>query len=203
MQAETLDEPWKVHFALSLLDEERSDSRRARVWDALTILARAAPQCDLTALASLAWSILDSFANEDASNSELSSVQDFLDDVRIFAFNENAAGAEVALEAQSKSRFKVFTAFRAMCLYHDFEAAAKRAMELSSDVDFVLRESSMDGISVIYSRTDCDPATLGHWRGALSQTLINSSTDPHWYVRKANQLALFFRDQFDKEHPVG
>ncbi len=202
MHDESLDDAWKVHLGLSLLGEEKDGSRRARVWDALTVLARVAPQCDLTVAASHAWSFIDSFTSDDAANAELCSVQDFLSDVRIFAHNENADTSKVALQAKSKSRFTVFTAFRAMCVHHDLASAGKRALELSNETDFVLRESGLDGISVIYTRPDCDPGTLGALRGAFSQTLIDHNTDGHWYVRKANQFALFFRDQFDKEYPL-
>lgn len=199
MRAESLSGQWKVQLALGLLDYEQARSQRARVWDCLAICARVAPQAGFQDAARLAWSVIELSASDDASDAQLCSVQDFLSDLRSFAYDDTADSAHVRSLSFSASRFEVFTASRAMCSYHDIGPAGRRAVALCAEEDFVLRESGINGISIIYSRPDCDPATLGLLRTEFIQTLDEHRSDPHWYVRKANEIAVFFQEQFDQE----
>ncbi|RCS48272.1 hypothetical protein DTL42_13810 [Bremerella cremea] len=201
MHAESLSGPWRVQLALDLLEHEQARSHRARVWDCLAICARVAPLSSFQDAACLAWSLIDLSANDDASNAELCSIQDFLSDLRTFAYDASSDSAEIRTHSFTASRFEVFKVFRAMCSYNDIGTAGQLAVTLAAEMDFVLRESSINGISIIYSRPDCDPSSLGSLRTAFARTLRQHECDPHWYVRKANDNALFFQEQFNQEYP--
>lgn len=199
MQAASLTGEFRVRLALGLLNAEQNRSRRARIWDCLMICARFAPQSDFRDAAALAWQLIDSSTSDDATNPELCSVQDVLSDLRVFAEDVTTESLLEKMLSSTMSRYELFRALRAVCSYHDIGVTGKLAVKLTADADFVLRESGLNGISIIYSRADCDPDTLGALRLQFSQTLNYHRSDPHWYVRKANDNALFFQEQFDEE----
>ena len=105
----------------------------------------------------------------------------------------------VRMLSSTLSRYEVFRALRALCSYHEIAFAGSLAIKLSGDADFVLRESGLNGIGIIYSRPDCEPETLGSLRLGVLKAIEDHRTDPHWYVRKANENAMFFQQQYDTE----
>lgn len=193
------DGQWKAVLGKDLILREQDSSMKSRIWGSLCVLARENRWVDFSELAEIAWAFVDSCQELAPSNLELSSVLDFLGDVRVFAFNRDAYNRiadKTILEIRVKTqrRFDVFTCLRCISTYGSISTAGRLALELSGSSDFVIRESAFYAIGDIYTRQDCDSESLGDLIGRFERVLEGCCLDPHWYVRKAVESSLYFHN---------
>ncbi len=193
------DGQWKAVLGKDLILREQDSSMKSRIWGSLCVLARENRLVDFSELAEITWAFVDSYQELAPGNVELSSVLDFLGDVRVFAFSRDAYNRiadKTILETRLRSqcRFDVFTCLRCISQYGSISTAGTLALELSGSSDFVFRESAFYAIGDIYTRQDCDSESQGDLIDRFERVLEGCRSDPHWYVRKAVESSLFFHN---------
>lgn len=198
MQMQETTDDWKVQLVTSLLATKVDEQLCCRLWDALSIRARIESSECFADAAEKAWKLIDSHEQE-SSIPELEAVQHFLEDVRVCLFSPASDLIQIKSWALLNIRFRQFAGIRALSAYGAISEAGQQLIVLAGSGDFVLRESVANAVSIIYSREDCEPATLGPMKCVFSQLVVQAENDSHWYVRKAGKTARFFHEQYHME----
>lgn len=189
--ADNVDD-WKGTLLVELLSEEETSENRAAIWNAAAAYARGSYGGDVGRLVAIGWAELET-SKPDETSIEFETMDNFLEDVRIFGGVDSPLDVARILDAK---RFEAFRWIREAAAKSGFSKVVPILMTLKQSQDFVIRESVANAIGVIYSRADACITTLGDQQRVLHEILQECLSDSHWYVRRSAENALFFEEQY-------
>jgi hypothetical protein len=194
-----LESNWKSSLIENLLFVENIRTGRNRLWNSLSLLLRCRPLPNLSRVAENAWGYVSSFELFHEDSAELASCLEFLEDLRVFATDDSAVPRPFK-ELRSSDRYNFFVWSRVSAQGSELLETSRFFAEYRDHDDFVFRESVANALSLIYSRPDCSPESLGPLMDVLKATVDSLNNDPSWYVRKAADTTVFFEREFRKEY---
>jgi hypothetical protein len=180
MMSDSIELTWKLELATDLLVAgERAE--RMHVWQGLCYLVRASPFTEERIFDIATQSMDNAYVRGD--NDELGEISDFLSDFRIFGyprpFNPNLlsdwlCGGSVARQ------------FVALCGLANCGTTRKVVPVLknySASRDFLLREGAIDGVGILFTRSDLEDADVMEWFNVLDGLITVAEHDSHPHVQ--------------------